>query len=554
MTGYSMSECRTNISLSLPLLLIAIIWSACSGIDTPDNLEPIISMTEASDVTRTDAVISARIDRRSPAKLSYITLFYGISGSDQWTSVACNADADNIILRIEGLTPGTTYSCYAEAGTATASLRSNVINFTTIPNSLPAISPIDILSTGPVSIIVGLCLTDDGGEAVTQAGCDITCASDGETSRVLLPAEELSTGYHKLVISGLTVSTSYTITPFASNSIGTAIGQATDYTTRASIMLEDAGQLSTLLTSTPGSSLSQPLTIAGKMDGDDFRFLRGMLGAPVSDEAASRYDVEAVDITDVIICSGGSTYDGSHFTVDNVLTNGIFADCVRLQSIILPATASQLERDAIARCTALRQLTIPAGITRLLPSSGCTALSSIDVSPANDSYASVDGVLFDREISGILWFPCAKTGNYTLPATVTTIAEDAFAGTSITGLEIPPSVTEIKRGAFAESSLVEISLPDNIANITTGMFQNCAALTTVHLGSGTQLIGGYVFDGTSMTDLYVAATIPPVADPDAFTNKSTSITGSCTLHVPAGCKAVYRNHQRWGRFEKIVEF
>ncbi len=217
-------------------------------------------------------------------------------------------------------------------------------------------------------------------------------------------------------------------------------------------------------------------------------------------------------------------------------------------------SAIKLERDALARCAALRTLTVPAGIESLLPSVDCPLLEAIDVSPANQNYGSIDGVLFNSAGTEILWFPLGKTGDYRLPETVTAIGENAFYGTSITGLEIPASVTEISRGAFAGTSLETITLPDNLTNISEAMFQNCASLTTVKLGSGTAYIGNYAFDGTSITDMYLSARTPPYTTADAFYNRSFPFPAECTLHVPVGCKTIYRNHRQWGKFKKFVEF
>ena len=195
-----------------------------------------------------------------------------------------------------------------------------------------------------------------------------------------------------------------------------------------------------------------------------------------------------------------------------------------------------------------------AGVAELLPSAGCSALRAIEVSAANEHYTSVDGVLFNADITEILWFPLGKTGSFTLPSTITSIGENAFYGTSITTLEIPESVTNISRGAFAGSALTEISLPDNLTNVAEGMFQNCRTLTTVHLGRSTDFIGNYAFDGTALTDLYVAATEPPYASAQAFANKSSTITTGCTLHVPAGCRTIYCSHSKWKTFSRIVEY
>lgn len=323
-----------------------------------------------------------------------------------------------------------------------------------------------------------------------------------------------------------------------------------EYTTQNSFMLNEAGTLSQLFTEQAGDALDK-LTISGQMNGDDFRFLRGLLGAPAvgaADPAAVH--VGDVDLFDANIVEGGASYDGSRFVVANELSTGLFADCVKLRRIKLPATATVMARDAFARCEALTSLDINSEITKILPSEGCVALSTIDVSSGNPHFASVDGVLFDKDVTSILWFPLGKTGDYALPPTVTAIGESAFFGTKISSLEIPPSVTSIGRGAFAGSSLTEITFPDNLTNISESMMQGCASLTTVKLGSGTLYVGNYAFAGTSLSNLYVSATVPPFACEEAF----GSITKSCVLHVPKGCKAVYSNHPRWGQFLRIVEF
>ncbi|MDE7420507.1 MAG: leucine-rich repeat domain-containing protein, partial [Muribaculaceae bacterium] len=189
-----------------------------------------------------------------------------------------------------------------------------------------------------------------------------------------------------------------------------------------------------------------------------------------------------------------------------------------------------------------------------LPSSEFPSLTEIRVSQANRDFTSIDGVLFNHDASEILWFPCGKKGDYQLPASIKSIRENAFAETSITKLIVPSTVTSISRGAFAGSALTEIILPDNITNISEGMFQNCSDLNSVCLGSGTEFIGNYVFDGTVVSSIYLKADIPPYATKDAFINGSSAIFEECTLFIPVGKKKIYRNHNVWGNFTRIEEF
>lgn len=533
--------------------LLLLIMAGCADYE-PDNLEPIIEMLPATEITRTQAVISARIQKRGSTPLSYLTFHYGENGNTDLQKSVADPDVEDVSILVSDLKPGTSYTCYIEGGTKSASLRSEAVSFTTQPNAKPAVSHALPLSVGPTSIIIEFEITDDGGEALISAGCDVTNVSDGQSQRIELPTDRLCEGSHRLVIGKLAPLSSFTITPFAANSIGEAKGEPFDFTTENSIVLTEAGTLSALYEHTGDIALSR-LAISGYMNGDDFRFLRAVLGAPTMPNVpAINSNVSEIDLSDVRIVAGGGTYDGSRITENDKVTTNLLADCCRLKVALLPSSATVIERDAVARCAALEALTVPAGVVKLVPSADCPSLRTIDVSAGNPNFTAVDGVLFNHDLTDILWFPPAKTGIYTIPSNVTKISESAFIGANITGIKIPPSVRDIAYGAFAGSALTEITLPDNITNISEGLFQGCTSLVTVRLGAGTQYIGNYAFDNTGLKDLYVGATVPPFVDEKAFFDRGASVTKSCVLHVSEGCRKVYSNHAEWGLFEKIEEY
>ena len=531
---------------------ISVLLAGCSGSIEPDNLEPVLEMLPAHDITRTEAVVSARIHKRGNGQLTYARFRYGETEDTQLQMALEDPTADVASVCLRNLKPGTSYFCSLEAGTATASLKSSTITFTTQPNEAPTISAPIPLSTGPLGIIVEFEIVSDGGEPVSEAGCELTQVNTGTSTRIYLPSKNISVGPHRLNIGNLQLMTAYSITPFASNSIGETKGRPLEYTTSNSIVLSEAGTLADVFDGSSKVDITH-LTVSGPVNGSDFRFLRNLLGAP-GDESKIESTVSELNLTDAHIVESGDSYDGYRFTETDKVSTGLFADCAALREIFLPATATVLARDAFARCTSLESLTISASVASVIPSEGCTSLKSIVVSAANISFAAVEGVLYNRDVTGIVWFPLGKTGHYTLPPTVTSIGENAFYGTSITSLEIPPSVTSISRGAFAGSALLEISFPDNIANIAEALFQNCKTLATVRLGKGTLYIGNYAFDGTAVTDIYVGATTPPFVAEQAFVNRNSTICETCTLHVPAGCKQIYRLHRKWGLFDKIEEF
>ncbi len=543
---------RRYIHIFSCMLVTAVIFvvTGCSGADSPNNLEPVITVTEATDVTRTEATLSARIEKHGTVDLAYIHFVYGVDGSDGIKSANLTPVDGGISLNLTDLLPGTTYFYYAEGGTTTATVRSERMSFTTVPNDLPSISEAKMLSSGPVGLIVEFEITDDGGEALLDAGCEIRNTAANTVTRINLTPDALKEGVHRQRITGLSVLTEYVITPFAVNSIGEAKGEALTYTTRNSIVLTEGGSLPLIFADTQVDIES--MVVSGEMNGDDFRFLRRALSAPIlPGETKMVSRVTEVDLADVNIVGGGGSYDGARFTSPDTLSTGIFADCTALHRLVLPASATVLMRDALANCTSLKSLTIPAGIKQLLPSSGCTSLETIEVSAANDNYKSHEGVLFNHGLTEILWFPVGKKGAFTLPASVTSIAESAFKGTAITSLTIPDNVKTIARGAFSGSVLEEIVLPDIVTNVSEGMFQNCSSLRTVRLGRDVNFIGDYVVDGCPLERLYINAVVPPVVSEAAFPARDYDIFRKCTLHVPEVSLMIYRNHDAWGKFENI---
>ena len=543
-----------TIFLFMAVLVAALPLAGCSEKDRPDNLEPIIEMLPASEITRTQARVTAKIHKRGVTSFTHVAFRYGKVGSEDITRTEVNADASTVTMLLTGLKPGTRYNCCLEVSTSTASIVSEPVAFNTVPNNVPTVTQPVALSSGPTGIIVEFEITDDGGEALIEAGCEVTDAMTGKVRRLTVASNPLASGTQRLAISNLTPLSAFSIIPFASNSVGEFKGEALEFTTQNSIVLKEAGTLSVIFEESQVIDLKR-LPISGPMNGDDFRFLRHLLGAPALGNPPSiKSNVSEIDLTDVSIVEGGGTFDGSRFTVTDKIETGLLADCSRLRVALLPSSATVLARDALARNPNLNTLTIPAGIVKLLPSEGCESLRQIDVSAGNSHFASIDGVLFNRDCTTILWFPLGKTGNYSIPATVMEIGENAFYGTKIVSLVIPPSVTHIGRGAFAGSSLIDVTLPDNQNNVSEAMFQGCSSLKSVILGSGTKYVGDYAFDGTALAHLYVRASTPPFAASEAFCNRNSTIFGNCVLHVPMESAKIYRNHSKWGRFENIKEF
>lgn len=259
-----------------------------------------------------------------------------------------------------------------------------------------------------------------------------------------------------------------------------------------------------------------------------------------------------VDLTDARIVAGGEPYDGSRYAEDNVVGQGLFADCTSLTKIILPSGTTAIEKDAFARCTALENISIPASATSVLPSAGCSALQGISVSGANSHYIGKDGVLLNADATRIVWFPMGKSGSYTLPSTVTSIGNYAFKECSIETFEFPDNITALGTGVFMDSKVREVKMPGCLRLVPTATFQGCRQLRVVRLGSKTEMISDYAFSDCPLTDIYVDAQLPPVCKFLSFAASGSAVFGSCRVHVPKGRVNIYKASEGWNLFKNII--
>lgn len=541
----------------LYITFVAVVALLCScSSDKPDSLEPHLQTLPATDITRTEATISGRCQTDNGADLPQLWFRYGADESMGERSEALDAADGSVSMRLRNLTAGTTYYYMLQGSNGTAVLSGETLNFTTLPNLQPTIGDVKVLSSSPMSVIVGYRIADDGGDEIAESGCRISrqdgaAMSGGEKKTTIMQAGTVGAdGFYRLRIGNLQPSTAYTICPFAKNRNGEAVGEPLSFTTPTAVVLDEAGMLSVVI----GDDIYKytTISIAGPLNGDDLRTLRHMAGRGI-DGRATNGRLADIDISGARIVAGGGVYDAAHYSEDDVVGVGLFAACNNLKNIKLPMDVVRIEKDAFLNCSSLRSIVIPATVSSIVPSAGCTSLEEISVSGANTSYTSSDGVLLSGDAKSILWFPMGKRGDYALPATVTAVGPYAFRECSIEKFVFPAGLTKIGECAFYNSKVKEVVLPSTLKLLPTGVFQKCADLKTVRLGNDVELLSDYVFDGCPLTDLYITAPLPPVCSSNTFATTGADFVKTCRLHVPKGRKKYYRANAKWNFFDNIVE-
>ena len=168
--------------------------------------------------------------------------------------------------------------------------------------------------------------------------------------------------------------------------------------------------------------------------------------------------------------------------IPNSVTNigdRTFADCSCLASLALPDGLEAIGMSAFSGCSGLAEITIPASVTYIgsAPFSGCENLRRFVVADGNTSYIVVNGLLCNKDATGILAVPNVES--VTIPDSVTTIGDLAFGGCSkLTNLVIGKGVTSIGAAAFYMcSNLTEARIPANVRYIGSDCpFEGCVKL------------------------------------------------------------------------------
>lgn len=89
---------------------------------------------------------------------------------------------------------------------------------------------------------------------------------------------------------------------------------------------------------------------------------------------------------------------------------------------------------------------------------------------------------------------CDSLISVTIPASITSIGENAFRVTGINCITIPNSVTSIGDGAFAYcQDLEEIKIPNLVKKIGAWTFEGCSNLISVDMPNTVESIGAYAF-------------------------------------------------------------
>jgi len=328
------------------------------------------------------------------------------------------------------------------------------------------------------------------------------------------------------------------------------------------------------------------LIVEGMMNAVDFRIIRDSM------PALKNLDLRNVGIESYYGTEGTyiSLKDDSipprHYSQGEIPTQA-FYNKTNLVSLVLPTVNYEMSigSRAFYGFSCIQPINFPKNLNRVLGGL-INCYASFTVDPENMTFSAVDGVLYNKTQTQLVQVPASRTGEFTVPSTVTTINGASFNGcNSLSIVNIPSSVTTIITPTFyncsaainvdanntAYSSIDGVlfdkqqtsilhapyslsgyyNIPSTVTTIGYAVFYNCSELTSISIPENIKSIVSNVFNGCRKLNLIRLLASTPITIYDELL-KDIDIE-NCILQVPGGTIAAYKSATGWKNFKNIVE-
>lgn len=213
--------------ISLMLVGLAALWAGgCSDNDGPDYPAPVLTLNEATNITRITATVTGRLDGNVESVTS-CGFMYSTAESDMFVSSGSDAHfcelkptAGTVEATFTGLEAGATYyyCLYAIAGRTT--VKSEVKQFVTTESSLPMLDDVVLLAANENAIRVQSKILDAGtaSQELPLIGFEYKLVNEtGYVARYIKAFDPESHNTFTLTLDGLKPGSTYCIRATASN-------------------------------------------------------------------------------------------------------------------------------------------------------------------------------------------------------------------------------------------------------------------------------------------------------------------------------------------------
>lgn len=214
-------------------------------------------------------------------------------------------------------------------------------------------------------------------------------------------------------------------------------------------------------------------------------------------------------LTAITVEEGNAAYksvDGMLLTADGTKLlcwpSGKYGECV------IPDGVTMIEYGAFLESSP-SSIYIPASVTTIYEATfgSCFGPAAITVEEGNENYTSVDGVLYTKDMTTLLNYPSAKTGEVLeIPDGVTRIGNEAVRfNSNLRTVIVPDSVTSVGNYAFCNcSGLIRASVNEGVTSLGYYAFSGCSSLQEIDLPASLTSIGSSAFLASDNVTIYVS--------------------------------------------------
>lgn len=183
----------------------------------------------------------------------------------------------------------------------------------------------------------------------------------------------------------------------------------------------------------------------------------------------------------------------------NIETIGYYAfnGCAALDVIDIPDSVTSIN-NSFGDCGELSLVKIGSGITYFSSSyfSGTTRIDEFDVSEDNANMKDIDGAIFSKDGTKLIYFPSGSDGDngtYVVPTGTTEIGTFAFGyAEKLETITICEGVVDIASQAFYICGATTINLPESLKSINDNAFTN-SEITSLYIPEGVTFISSSAF-------------------------------------------------------------
>jgi len=197
------------------------------------NTATISATASATSITSSTATIGGTITADGGAAVTTRGVVYGTSAGSATFSVTSGTGTGTYTIGLTGLTPATTYFVRSFATNSVGTVYGTETSFATIAIE-PTVSATAVAAsiTGS-SATSGGTISSNGGATVTVSGVVWSTTSTPTIALLTKTTNGGATGTYTSSITGLAPATLYYVRAYATNSIGTAYGPQSNFTTLA---------------------------------------------------------------------------------------------------------------------------------------------------------------------------------------------------------------------------------------------------------------------------------------------------------------------------------